>query len=157
MKTIVLQIEDSAYETFMGLVNICPVLNVLDDDDAPVGKDAIGMCVRLAIEELRNDNVFRFPKYFTYVMKVMNENKRGWPYFHTPREFLEYLKMVGVDKQPSSSTLYTEQSKIMNTYPDWEFTDHPSDSERLKRNNVGRRFLSAFNKAKRNLGSSSEE
>ena len=152
MKEIIIHVEDSAYEKFMGMLSLCPQVEVVSEGVAIETREAIDLCVARAIREMRADGVFRFPGDYTYLMIAGNEGQaKGMPFFRSPKEFLDYLKELELDGLPGRSTIYDTISKVDGKYPDWTFTDDPKPKEALRRKNIVRLFLSAFLKAKRNL------
>ena len=99
---------------------------------------------------MRADGVFRLPGDYAYLMMAANEGlAKGMAFFHTPKEYLDYLKELELDGLPGRSTVYDILSKVDGKYPDWIFTDDPKPKEALRRKNIVRMFLSAFFKAKR--------
>ncbi|MBR5393557.1 MAG: hypothetical protein IK144_06495, partial [Bacteroidaceae bacterium] len=59
-----------------------------------------------------------------------------------------YLIDIGVKHVPSRGTLYNRKWECKGEYPNLSFTDTDDPTETLRRNNVGRRFLSAVNRGK---------
>lgn len=150
MKEIVLRIEDSAYEKFMGIVDICPDVTVWHTGDCIDIKDVVDHCFACAIKEMVDDNAFKSPSDYTYIMQVvLEDNLKCGTLFINPDEFISYLKILGVEKLPSRSSLYRIGDTILGTYPNWTFTDQPNHFEELRRRNIARLFLSAFYRCKR--------
>ena len=52
MKQIVIEIEDEAYEPFMGMLHLCPAVKVVGTSMVVETRDVIGRCVALAIKKL---------------------------------------------------------------------------------------------------------
>jgi hypothetical protein len=71
--------------------------------------------------------------------------------YYTPISFIDYLKMLKIEKVPGKSVLYDNCALVENTFPDWEFSDCPNSSETIRRRNVAKRFLNAFMRAKRGV------
>ena len=69
--------------------------------------------------------------------------------FHSVESFRQHLINNGMNV-PSNSTITIKYSCIQNKFPDWNFTDkHGRDtSERQRRINVVKRFLSLYYKGK---------
>ena len=145
MKQVVLRIDDAAFEKFMGMVSLCPhveVLNVCQDKDT---KLTIDIYVAAAIREMQEIQAFRFPCDYAYLMAAFNENVvKGLPYFYTPKDFLDYMKQSKFDGLPGRTTIYDTIAKVEGKYPDWTFKDAPKASEALRRKNLIKQFLSAF-------------
>ena len=68
MKEIIIHVEDSAYEKFMGMLSLCPQVEVVSEGVAIETREAIDLCVARAIREMRADGAFRFPSDYTYLM-----------------------------------------------------------------------------------------
>jgi hypothetical protein len=150
MKEVLLQIEDSAYVKFMGMVSLCPQVKVLSEGVAIETRGTTDLCVARAIRDLRADGVFRYPCDYTYLMLAANEGlAKGMAFFCSPKDFIDYLKELELDGLPGRSTLYDTLSKVEGKYPDWTFKDNPKPKEVLRRKNVVKLFLSAFGKARR--------
>ena len=79
MKQIVLEIEDSAFESFMGMID---------------------QCMLYAIQTLRANHVFRFGYDYTWVMMAINEGLvDDYDGFRSPQAFLDYLYEIGITCQ----------------------------------------------------------
>jgi hypothetical protein len=150
MKEVIIHVEDCAYEKLMGMLSLCPQVEVVSEGVAIETREAIDLCVARAIREMRADGAFRLPGDYTYLMIAANEGlAKGMAFFHTPKEYLDYLKELELDGLPGRSTVYDILSKVDGKYPDWIFIDDPKPKEALRRKNIVRMFLSAFFKAKR--------
>ena len=73
MKEVVLRMEDSDYQKFMGMVSLCPTVKVVYDGNCDDGRDIEDKCFAMAIIELRKSNAFKTPGDYAYVMKAVNE------------------------------------------------------------------------------------
>ncbi|MBO5630347.1 MAG: hypothetical protein J5965_14880 [Aeriscardovia sp.] len=148
MKQVVLRIDDATFERFMGMVSLCPtveVLNVCQTNDTKLTIDAY---VASAIREMRQMVAFRYPCDYAYLMVAFNENVvKGLPFFYTPKDFLDYMRQSDIDDLPGRSTIYHTVAKVRGKYPDWTFTDAPKASEALRRRNLVKQFLGAFMRA----------
>ncbi len=148
MKQVVLRIDDAAFEKFMGMVSLCPqveVVNVCDTGDKKLTMDGF---VAMAIREMRQRLAFRSPCDYAYLMVAMNQNVvKGLPFFYTPKDFIDYMREADFDNLPGRSTVYNTIAKVKGKYPDWTFTDDPKASEALRRKNLIKQFLSAFVRA----------
>ena len=148
MKQVVLRIDDAAFEKFMGMVSLCPqveVVNVCDTGDKKLTMDGY---VASAIREMRQRLAFRSPCDYAYLMVAMNQNVvKGLPFFYTPKDFIDYMREADFDNLPGRSTVYNTIAKVKGKYPDWTFTDDPKASEALRRKNLIKQFLSAFVRA----------
>ena len=159
MKQVVLRIDNAAFEKFMGMVSLCPQVEVLNVCQTGDGKLTTDRYVVSAIREMRQTLAFRYPCDYAYLMVAMNESVvKGLPFFYTPKDFLDYMRESKFDNLPGRSTVYNTIAKVKGKYPDWTFTDAPKASEALRRKNLIKRFLSAFMKAQsRQLDGLSDE
>ena len=149
MKQIMIQIEDSAYEQFMGMVALCPQVKVVGTSDEVDVLNNRDQCMKLAIETLRTNKVFRHMYDYTWIMLALNDGVlEEYDGFKSPQAFLDYLYEIGIDGLPSRITLFLANSKTLDSYPNWTFLDVDSASEILRRKNVVKQFMSAYIKAK---------
>ena len=148
MKQVVLRIDDAAFEKFMGMVSLCPQVEVLNMCESGDQKQTTDTYVASAIREMRHRLVFRSPCDYAYLMVAFNESVvKGLPFFYTPKDFLDYMREAEFDNLPGRSTVYNTIAKVRGKYPDWTFTDAPKASEALRRKNLIKQFLSAFMRA----------
>lgn len=151
MKEIILRVDDSAYDKFMGCVALMPLVDVVDSGEE--GCDALGdehACFAAAVEELTARKVLKTSADYTYIMQVVLDGKTGsFLPFTNPDEFLEYLKIVGLTAAPGRSTLYRVKGRITGCYPDWSFRGELSQFETVRRKGVAAQFLSCFLKRRR--------
>ena len=148
MKQVVLRIDDAAFEKFMGMVSLCPQVEVVNVCDTGDKKQTMDGYVASAIREMRQRLAFRSPCDYAYLMVAMNQNVvKGLPFFYTPKDFIDYMREADFDNLPGRSTVYNTIAKVKGKYPDWTFTDDPKASEALRRKNLIKQFLSAFVRA----------
>ena len=158
MRQIILNVEDAAYEQFMGMVALCPQVKVVCDGTACETRDVVDLCVARAIRELQRRNVLLLSSDHTFIMLLSNQglvDKRL--FFNSPLDYIKYLKGLGIDNIPGKSRLYLMMGNTRKQYPEWEFSDCQDTGERLRRNNVARQFLSAFLKERRAIAEGFEE
>ena len=154
MKEVVLRIEDSALEKFLGIVQLCPQVEMVCSSDCIETKDVIDKSFAIAIAELKDRKVFKTPADYTYIMKAANDGAIYHTlFFLTPTEFIAYLEALGLKSLIGRSTLYNTKDAIKGKYPDWTFMDSDvvSQYEILRRKNIVVQFLSAFSKERRRL------
>ena len=148
MKQVVLRIDDAAFEKFMGMVSLCPQVEVLSVCESGDKKLITDTYVASAIREMRQMLAFRYPCDYAYLMVAMNESVvKGLPFFYTPKDFIDYMRQSDFDGLPGRTTIYDTIAKVKGKYPDWSFTDAPKASEALRRKNLIKQFLSAFMRA----------
>ena len=150
MRQIVLEIEDSAYERFMGMVGLCPQVRVVATSVAADTESERDMCMAHAIRTLRENRVFRHGYDYAWIMMAINEGViDDFESFKSPQAFIDYLYEIGIDMLPTRYTLFRAYSKTLDAYPDWTFLDVEKAGETLRRKNVVKQFLSAYGAAKR--------
>ncbi|WP_028904204.1 hypothetical protein [Prevotella sp. P6B4] len=158
MIQILIEIENEAYEPFMGMMRLCPAVRVVSSSMAVEARSVVDRCVAMAIRQLRDDKVFKRPGDYTYIMKGANEGViKDMGFFYYPSEFLAYLREIGIDELPGRNTLYDGMTRTFGKYPDWTFSDHPTPAEVLRRKNVLKRFLSAYTKMKLSVSDASSD
>ena len=126
MTDVLLRVDDSALDQFLDFIALCPKVEVLSTG---------------AVVETKS----------CYIMLAVNDEAIKGPFFYSPSDFIKYLKELGLDRLPGVTTLYGTQKKLSGRYPNWTFTDHPDSKEKLRRNNVVVRFVSAYNRTMRKL------
>ena len=103
MKQVVLRIDNAAFEKFMGMVSLCPQVEVLNVCQTGDGKLTTDRYVVSAIREMRQTLAFRYPCDYAYLMVAMNESVvKGLPFFYTPKDFLDYMRESKFDNLPGS-------------------------------------------------------
>lgn len=152
MKQVLLSIEDDAYEKVMGMLSLCPSVNVESSVDVADTERDCDRCVKYAINTLRRNGVFRHVYDYTWIMMAINQGLiEGLDAFRSPQAFLDYLTELGIDKLPTRFSISLAYSKTLDTYPNWTFIDVADACEILRRKNVVKQFLSAYGVAKRGI------
>ena len=152
MKQVVLRIDDAAYENFMGMVSLCPMVEVVAEGDLADTENDRDLCMRQAIITLRQNKVFRHYYDYTWIMMAINEGVLDdFDSFKSPQAFIDYLALLGVESLPGKTTLFRTYNITDGTYPNWTFLDNPKHEEVLRRKNILVRFLSAYMRAKRTM------
>ena len=151
MKQIVIEIEDEAYEPFMGMLRICPAAKVVGTNSFTETRDVIDRCFAEAIMELQADKkVYKRPSDLAYIMIGVNDGAiNGVDYYLTPDDFTGYLLQVGINQLPKRSTIYNKVNDTVGKFPDWSFVHDVKPKEKIRRKNLLLRFSSAFGRAKR--------
>lgn len=117
---------------------------VIEDEQ---GTNDINCRVCHAVELLQKEKVIKHALDYKWIMEVIDQGLvKGLGKFDNPNSFREYLIDIGVMKVPSRGTLYNKKWECRGEYPNLTFTDTDDPTEVLRRNNVGRRFLSAVYK-----------
>lgn len=144
-----MQVEDTACSKFEGMVELCSQVEIVSYGVVADAKTGSDLCVAKAFQELRQDGVFKHPCDYAYIMIAANEETiKGMRFFYSPKEYIDYMRQLEIDTIPGRTTIYDAIARTCGRYPNWIFTDHPSETEILRRKNVVRRFSSAFMRAK---------
>ena len=150
MRQILIEIEDEAYGKFMGMLELCPQIRVLDECDIINTGNMRDLCMKQAIMELIEDKVIRRPRDFGWIMLALEQKViKDIDSFSSHQAFIDYLGLLGVESLPNRSTLFRAYAITEGVYPNWTFLDGSNQDEELRRKNVVVRFLSAFLRAKR--------
>ena len=152
MRQIILEVEDSVFEKFMGTVELCHGVDVVSTLDSVETKNDRDSCMVYAIQTLRENNVFRHYYDYTWIMMALNDGVLDdYDTFKSPQAFLDYLYEIGIDMLPTRYSLSLACSKTLGKYPNWVFLDVNKAGEILRRKNVVKQFLSAYGVAKRGM------
>ena len=142
MKEIVLRVEDSAFEKFMGFIQLCPSVEVVEVNEAALmGGGQLAVRIREAILQLRAERLLR--RKFDYAwLKVAMDSTADLPSFESAQRYLNYLSdELGLDDLPCESSI----SKMMDTARgqlfNWTFSDSCDTQETIRRNNIVKRFF----------------
>ena len=152
MKEITLRIPDDMVTLVEQLVTHMPEVELVCNKDCPIEYDGLGDLdrrVSLALQVLETNDVLRNPFDYTWIMVAINEGVvPDLTAFSSPKKFLDYLSLVGVKNIPCRSTISAWNCKVVGKFPDWVFTDTDGRTEKLRRINVVRQFLSALKSIK---------
>ena len=142
MKEVILRIEDEALENFLGLIRLCPSVEVVEVDEAAVMcEGAMAIRIREAIVQLRDEHLLR--RKFDYAwLKVAMDSTEDMPSFESAQRYLDYLCVeLKLDDLPCESSI----SKMMDTARgqlfNWTFSDTSDAQETTRRNNIVKRFF----------------
>lgn len=150
MKEIIIRVDESAYECVLGMLKLCQKVEVVGEADCVVTESNNDVCVAKAIRELQANKVFRHAYDYTWIMIAFEQNVvEGMVGFKSPQAFLDYMVELGIEGLPTRVTLSNTYSKTYGDYPDWRFENTQDLHEILRRKNVVKQFLSAFNRAKK--------
>ena len=152
MKQVILEIEDSVFERFMGMAELCQGVKVVSTSDMADTRDIVNLCVAKAITELQKRKVLAFSSDHTFIMLLINQGLVDKHlFFASPLDYIKYLKEIGIEHVPCKSRLYLMVGNTRGKYPEWTFSDNKDTGETTRRNNVARQFLSACLREKRAL------
>lgn len=152
MKEVVLRIEESAFDKYMEFFPLCTGMEVVKAYDCMETKETIDQCFLMAILTMRENNAFRTPGDYGYIMQAINDEViKELHGFGSPYKYIMYMVQLGLEGLPGKTTIYDTLCKIDGVYPNWTFFDAPTPFEALRRKNIVKQFLSAFSKARRML------
>lgn len=148
MKEVMIRIEDSVYEQVMGMLALCPQVEVLGTSDKVEPRSLNDVCFAEAIKEVCSDKtVYKRPSDLAYIMIGTNDGMiKDLDYFLTVDDYTGYLVQIGIepDKIPKRSTVYNKVNATVGKFPDWKFVGKVKPKEALRRKNVFTRFSSAY-------------
>ena len=78
---------------------------------------------------------------------IQHKLLKGVEAFHSVESFRQHLNNIGIKNIPSNSTISCWYGNLRHQYPDWAFSNCDA-TERQRRINVAKRFLSVFYKGK---------
>ena len=112
MKQIVIEIDDEAFEPFMGMLRLCPSVKVVGTNSFAEPQDMTDQCFAEAVKEVVSDkNLYKRPSDLAYIMIAANDGAiNGLDYYLTPDDFIGYLQQIGVEQLPKRSTIYNKVS-----------------------------------------------
>ena len=142
MKQVLLSIEEDAYERFMGMVSLCPQVEVIEiNESALLNNGSLAMRIREAILQLRAENLLR--RKFDYAwLKVAMDSSTDMPSFESAQRYLDYLHdVLQLDDLPCESSISKMMDVARGQLFHWTFKDTTDNSEIIRRNNIVKRFF----------------
>ena len=140
MKQIVIEIDDEAFEPFMGMLRLCPSVKVVGTNSFAEPQDMTDQCFAEAVKEVVSDK---------NLIAANDGAINGLDYYLTPDDFIGYLQQIGVEQLPKRSTIYNKVNDTVEKFPNWNYVHTVKPKEKVRRNNLVLRFSSALGKAKR--------
>ena len=142
MKQVVLRIDDAAFEKFMGMVSLCPMVEVVDVDESAVPTQGqLAVRIREAIMQLRAERLLR--RKFDYAwLKVAMDSTDDLPSFESAQRYLDYLcDELRLDGLPCESSISKMMDMARGQLFYWTFSDTSDAQETTRRNNIVKRFF----------------
>ena len=142
MKQVLLSIEEDAYEKFMGMVSLCPMVEVIEiNESALLNNGSLAMRIREAILQLRAENLLR--RKFDYAwLKVAMDSSTDMPSFESAQRYLDYLHdVLQLEDLPCESSISKMMDVARGQLFHWTFKDTTDNSEIIRRNNIVKRFF----------------
>ena len=142
MKEVLLRIEDKALEDFLGLIRLCPSVEVVEVDEAAVPREgAMAVRIREAVVQLRTEHLLR--RKFDYAwLKVAMDSTEDMPSFESAQRYLDYLRIeLKLDDLPCESSISKMMDSARGQLFNWTFSDTCDAQETTRRNNIVKRFF----------------
>ena len=142
MKEVILRIEDEALEAFLGMIKLCPSVEVVEIDEAALmAGEQMALRIREAILQLRAEHLLR--RKFDYAwLKVAMDSTEDMPSFDSAQRFLDYLCMeLKLDDLPCESSISKMMDAARGQLFNWTFSDTCDTQETTRRNNIVKRFF----------------
>ena len=142
MKQVVLRIDDAAFEKFMGMVSLCPQVEIVDVSESAVPtQGAMAVRIREAILQLRAEKLLK--RKFDYAwLKVSMDSSDDMPSFESAQSYLNYMhEELGLDDLPCESSISKMMDCPCGQLFCWTFSDTGDAKEISRRNNIVKRFF----------------
>ena len=142
MKQVVLRIDDAAFEKFMGMVSLCPQVEIVTVDEAAVMcQGQMAVRIREAILQLRAERLLR--RKFDYAwLKVAMDSTDDLPSFESAQRYLDYMRdELMLDELPCESSISKMMDMARGQLFCWTFSDTSDAQETTRRNNIVKRFF----------------
>ena len=142
MKQVVLRIDDAAFEKFMGMVSLCPQVEIVTVDEAAVMcQGQMAVRIREAILQLRAERLLR--RKFDYAwLKVAMDSTDDLPSFESAQRYLDYMRdELMLDDLPCESSISKMMDMARGQLFCWTFSDTSDAQETTRRNNIVKRFF----------------
>ena len=142
MKQVLLSIEEDAYEKFMGMVSLCPMVEVIEiNESALLNNGSLAMRIREAILQLREERLLR--RKFDYAwLKVAMDSTDDLPSFESAQRYLDYMRdELMLDNLPCESSISKMMDMARGQLFYWTFSDTIDAQETTRRNNIVKRFF----------------
>ena len=150
MKEIVLRVEDLAYECVLGVLQLCEKVEVVSTEDLQGQESHTDTCFAKAIKELLKERVIRHKYDYAFIFMAINEGLiSGMDPFFSPQNFIDYLRLLGIEDLPCRATLSNMCTYTQGEYPQWDYCPAVDTAEELRRRKIVVRFSSAFSRANR--------
>lgn len=111
------------------------------DDDMPLSDQ--DERVRKALEAVEEDNNFRHLYDWAWVRVAMMDERVDIN-FDSSDDFIDYLRRMGVTNLPCRSALNKKIKLVRVKGDSYNYTDTNDHVETTRRNNIARRFISAY-------------
>lgn len=153
MRQIIVNIQDSAYECVVGMLNLCQQVEVVSTEEMQGALNDVDECFVKAIKELQEDKVIRNQYDYAFIYMAIREGIISeMDPFHSIRGYVEYLRGLGISNPPSKNAVSNICKGTEGEFPDWIYDEDLDANEERRRRIIVTRFSSAFTRFKRQLG-----
>ena len=142
MKEIVVRVDDAAFERLMGMLSLCPSVEVVEvDESAVLSSGPLAIRIRHAIVQLREERLLR--RMYDYAwLKVAMDSDDDLPSFESAQKYIDYLGgELQLDGLPSESSVSKMMDAARGQLFNWTFSDTSDAQETTRRNNIVKRFF----------------
>ena len=116
MKEIVMRVDDAAFERLMGMLSLCPSVEVVEvNETAVLSSGPLAIRIRHAIVRLREERLLRRMYDYAWLKVAMDSD----------------------DDLPSFESAHAARGQLFN----WTFSDTSDAQETTRRNNIVKRFF----------------
>lgn len=142
MKEIVVRVDDAAFERLMGMLSLCPSVEVVEvNESAVLSSGPLTIRIRHAIVQLREERLLR--RMYDYAwLKVAMDSDDDLPSFESAQKYIDYLGgELQLDGLPSESSVSKMMDAARGQLFNWTFSDTSDAQETTRRNNIVKRFF----------------
>lgn len=142
MKEIVVRVDDAAFERLMGMLSLCPSVEVVEvNESAVLSSGPLTLRIRHAIVQLREERLLR--RMYDYAwLKVAMDSDDDLPSFESAQKYIDYLGgELQLDGLPSESSVSKMMDAARGQLFNWTFSDTSDAQETTRRNNIVKRFF----------------
>lgn len=142
MKEIVVRVDDAAFERLMGILSLCPSVEVVEvNESAVLSSGPLAIRIRHAIVQLREERLLR--RMYDYAwLKVAMDSDDDLPSFESAQKYIDYLGgELQLDGLPSESSVSKMMDAARGQLFNWTFSDTSDAQETTRRNNIVKRFF----------------
>lgn len=142
MKEIVVRVDDAAFERLMGMLSLCPSVEVVEvNESAVLSSGPLAIRIRHAIVQLREERLLR--RMYDYAwLKVAMDSDDDLPSFESAQKYIDYLGgELQLDGLPSESSVSKMMDAARGQLFNWTFSDTRDAQETTRRNNIVKRFF----------------
>jgi len=142
MKEIVVRVDDAAFERLMGMLSLCPSVEVVEvNESAVLSSGPLVIRIRHAIVQLREERLLR--RMYDYAwLKVAMDSDDDLPSFESAQKYIDYLGgELQLDGLPSESSVSKMMDAARGQLFNWTFSDTSDAQETTRRNNIVKRFF----------------